>query len=164
MIIKAYIECLNVFNNSSSSSRTDLSAHFQQPIARTDLPAHFQQSIASQLLFHSFNNIQRKREDRRGWSRSLGATIGTTASALLHAQLYRVDSLSTDHYCKRCVLGNNIFCPSHISTLDNFWNYSINQCKKKRKVIENFLRFVLNRTVVAIHFNMIELKNVPINY
>ena len=31
-------------------------------------------------------------------------------------------------------------------------------------VIENFLRFVQNRTAVAKHFNMIELKKVPINY
>ena len=71
-------------SSSSSSSRTDLSTHFQQPIARTDLPAHFQQSITSQLLFHSFNNIQRKREDRREWSRSLGATIGITTTTHRH--------------------------------------------------------------------------------
>ena len=58
-------------SSSRSSSRTDLSAHFQQP-------------IASQLVFHSFNNIQRKREDRRGWSRSLGATIGTTTTTHHH--------------------------------------------------------------------------------
>ena len=57
-----------VVDSSCSSSRTNLSAHFQQ-------------RIASQLLFHSFNNIQRKREDRRGWSRSLGATLGTTTTA-----------------------------------------------------------------------------------
>ena len=55
----------------SSSSRTDLSAHLQQP-------------IASQLLYHSFNNIQREREDRGGWSRSLGATIGTSTNTHHH--------------------------------------------------------------------------------
>ena len=37
---------------------------FQQPIAKKDLSAHLQQPITSQLIFHSFNNIQRKREDR----------------------------------------------------------------------------------------------------
>ena len=57
-----------------------------------------------------------------------------------------VDSLSTDHYCKRCVLGNNIFCPSYIKTLDNSWNYSIDIAVKK--IIYNFLRFVQNRTAV----------------
>ena len=65
-------------------ARTDLSAYFQQLIARTDLSAHFQQPIAGQLLFHSFNTIQRKREDSRGWSRSLGTTISTTTTTHHH--------------------------------------------------------------------------------
>ena len=61
--------------NSSSSSSS---------ISSTDLSAHFQQPITNQLLFHSFNSIQRKREDRRGWSRSLGSTISTTTTTHHH--------------------------------------------------------------------------------
>ena len=62
-----HMQLPHVIIDSSSSSRTDLTSHFQQP-------------IASQPLFHSFTTFWEKRQDRRGWSRSLGATIGTTTT------------------------------------------------------------------------------------
>ena len=59
--------------------------------------------------------------------------VTASAAALLHAQLYTVYSLSTDLYCKRCVLGNNIFCPSHITILDNLKLLDPSMQKKREK-------------------------------
>ena len=64
-------------SSSSSSSRTDLMAHFQQLIAS-------QATNPQPATFSLIHNIQRKREDRRGWSRSLGTTISTTETTHHH--------------------------------------------------------------------------------
>ena len=61
----------------SSSSRTDLLAHFQLLIAS-------QATNPQPTTFSFIHNIQRKREDRRGRSRSLCNTISTTTTTHHH--------------------------------------------------------------------------------
>ena len=57
-LLNAFLRLLDdQVSSSRSSSRTYLSAHFQQPIARTYLSTHFQQPIASQPLFHSLTTF-----------------------------------------------------------------------------------------------------------
>ena len=75
-----------------------------------------------------------------------------------------VDSFSTDHSSKRCMLEKNTLCPSYIITLDNSWNYLIDIVTKNflKRLLKIF--FNLYRTEAPKHFNVIEVKNVQINY
>ena len=52
-------------------------------------------------------------------------------------------------------VGKYIFRPSHITTLDNSWNYSIDRCKKERKkwLLKTF--FDLYRTELLQHLNIL---------
>ena len=97
----------------------------------------------------------------------ISCTQLTQASILLEVDLSvchesYYTTITTDRYCKRCVLGNNIFCPLifPLSTIsNNSWNYSINRCNVEKKGYWTFSSYVYTDR----HYNVIEAKNVPIN-